>query len=76
MKKFIWTNVPVAIFLLFVLTTLDYNNLDTGSYILGCSRQYLNKLVKEGKITPIKETTRDKLFYKQDILTRKEKMRK
>lgn len=44
--------------------------------ILGCSRQYLNKLVKEAKITPIKETTRDKLFYKQDILTRKEKMRK
>ncbi|GCF83078.1 MULTISPECIES: DNA-binding protein [Bacillus] len=44
--------------------------------ILGCSRQYLNKLVKEEKITPIKETTRDKFFYKQDILTRKEKMRK
>jgi len=33
MKKFIWTNVPVAIFLIFVLTTLNYNNLDTGSYI-------------------------------------------
>lgn len=33
MKKFIWTNVPVALFLIFVLTTLDYNNLDTGSYI-------------------------------------------
>ncbi|MBK5489739.1 DNA-binding protein [Bacillus wiedmannii] len=44
--------------------------------ILGCSRQYLNKLIKEEKLIPIKETTRDRLFYKQDILVRKEKMRK
>ncbi|MEH7539778.1 helix-turn-helix transcriptional regulator [Bacillus thuringiensis] len=44
--------------------------------ILGCSRQYLNKLVKEGKLIPIKETTRDKLFYKQDIVKRKSLMRK
>ncbi|MBK5450906.1 DNA-binding protein [Bacillus sp. TH22] len=44
--------------------------------ILGCSRQYLNKLIKEEKLIPIKETRRDRLFYKQDILVRKEKMRK
>ncbi|MEK4697966.1 DNA-binding protein [Bacillus sp. FSL M8-0063] len=44
--------------------------------ILGCSRQYLNKLIKEGKLTPIKETTRDRLFYKQDIVNRKSLMRK
>ncbi|PHA00950.1 DNA-binding protein [Bacillus pseudomycoides] len=44
--------------------------------ILGCSRQYLNKLIKEEKLTPIKETVRDRLFFKQDILNRKEQMRK
>lgn len=32
MKKFIWKNIPIAIFLIFVLTTFDYNNLGTGEY--------------------------------------------
>lgn len=44
--------------------------------ILGCSRQYLNKLVKEEKLIPIKEMVRDRLFFKQDILNRKALMRK
>lgn len=44
--------------------------------ILECSRQNLNKLVKSGTLVPIKEMIRDKLFFKEDILNRKEKMRK
>ncbi|MFK4380554.1 hypothetical protein ABH948_006021 [Bacillus sp. RC218] len=44
--------------------------------ILGCSRQYLNKLVKEEKLIPIKEMVRDRLFFKQDILNRKALMKK
>ncbi|MHA4310612.1 DNA-binding protein [Bacillus cereus] len=44
--------------------------------ILECSRQNLNKLVKSGTLVPIKEMVRDKLFFKVDILNRKEKMRK
>ncbi|MEF8680774.1 UNVERIFIED_CONTAM: DNA-binding protein [Bacillus cereus] len=44
--------------------------------ILECSRQNLNKLVKSGTLVPIKEMVRDRLFFKADILNRKEKMRK
>lgn len=32
MKKFIWKNIPIALFLIFGLTTLDYNNIGTGGY--------------------------------------------
>ncbi len=28
-----WKNIPFALFLIFVLTTLDYNNLGTGGHI-------------------------------------------
>lgn len=41
--------------------------------ILECSRQNLNKLVKSGALVPIKEMVRDRLFFKEDILKRKEK---
>ncbi|HGH1669907.1 DNA-binding protein [Bacillus thuringiensis] len=44
--------------------------------ILECSRQNLNKLVKSGTLVPIKEMVRDRLFFKEDILKRKELMRK
>lgn len=44
--------------------------------ILECSRQNLSKLVKSGTLVPIKEMVRDKLFFKEDILNRKEQMRK
>lgn len=44
--------------------------------ILECSRQNLNKLVKSGTLVPIKEMVRDKLFFKEDILRRKEQMKK
>lgn len=38
--------------------------------ILKCSRQYIDKLVKGDKLTPVKQTQRDKLFWKPDILAR------
>lgn len=44
--------------------------------ILECSRQNLNKLVKSGTLVPIKEMVRDRLFFKKDILNRKERMKK
>ncbi|WP_064777856.1 helix-turn-helix domain-containing protein [Bacillus siamensis] len=36
--------------------------------ILGFNRQYLNQLVKNGELEPMKEMTRDRLFLKEDIL--------
>lgn len=44
--------------------------------ILECSRQNLNKLVKTGTLVPIKEMVRDRLFFKKDILNRKEQVSK
>jgi len=44
--------------------------------ILGCSRQYIHQLVKEEKLIPIKEMPRDRLFLKQDVLDRKDMMKK
>lgn len=44
--------------------------------ILGCTRQNLNDLIKREVITPIKELPRDRLFYKSDILKRKEQVEK
>lgn len=34
---------------------------------LGFSRQYLDKLVKTGKLTPVKESSRERLFWREDI---------
>ncbi|MGE7020427.1 DNA-binding protein [Solibacillus cecembensis] len=42
--------------------------------ILQCSRQNLNNLVKRGVLTPIKDLPRDRLFYKEDIVKRKNEM--
>lgn len=44
--------------------------------ILGCTRQNLNDLIKREVITPLKELPRDRLFYKSDILKRKEQVEK
>ena len=38
--------------------------------ILNCSRQNIDDLIKRGKLKPIKETAKDKLFLKSDILKR------
>lgn len=44
--------------------------------ILQCSRQNLNNLVQRGVITPIKDLPRDRLFFKEDIVKRKNDMDK
>ncbi|OPA18223.1 DNA-binding protein [Bacillus cereus] len=44
--------------------------------ILECSRQNQNKLVKSGTLVSIKEMVRDRLFFREDILNRKEQMKK
>lgn len=41
--------------------------------ILECSRQNLNNLVKRGVVVPIKEFSKSKIFFKEDILKRKNK---
>lgn len=40
--------------------------------ILGCTRQNIAYLVSNGRIKPIKEMRRDRLFFKKDILKWKE----
>ncbi|NRG43528.1 helix-turn-helix domain-containing protein [Bacillus sp. CRN 9] len=44
--------------------------------ILQCSRQNIKRIVDNGKLVPIKELDRDRLFLKQDVLKRKEEMDK
>lgn len=36
--------------------------------LLSCSRQYIDKLVKTGKIKPIKEIDKTRLFLKSDVV--------
>jgi len=43
---------------------------------LQISRQALSSLVKREKLVPIKELTRDRLFLKEDIESRKEAAKK
>lgn len=38
--------------------------------ILNCSRQNLDMLVKRGKLIPIKELSKTKIFFKDDVLAR------
>ncbi|PEE34636.1 DNA-binding protein [Bacillus cereus] len=40
--------------------------------ILGCTRQNIAYLVTNGRIKPIKEMSRERLFFKKDILKWKE----
>lgn len=42
--------------------------------ILECSRQNIKRLVDNGKLVPLKELERDRIFLKQDILNRKTEM--
>ncbi|KZR57889.1 hypothetical protein [Pseudobacillus badius] len=49
-------------------------NTTESTEILGCTRQNLNNLVQRGVLTPIKELHKDKLFFKSDILARKQYM--
>lgn len=47
-----------------IITTME------AAEILDCTRQNIDRLVSTGKLTPIKQTQRDKLFFKADILAR------
>lgn len=38
--------------------------------LLGCSRQYINQLVKENKLVPIKKVNYITLFFKSDVEAR------
>lgn len=38
--------------------------------ILGCKRQNIDYLVKTGKLIPVRALTKDKVFFKEDILER------
>lgn len=44
--------------------------------ILQCSRQNLNRLVQNDIIKPIKVLPRDRMFFKEDIVKRKNDMDK
>lgn len=38
--------------------------------ILNCSRQNVFDLIKRGKLVPVKETSKDRLFFRADVLAR------
>lgn len=48
-------------------------NTNEAAEILSCTRQNIDRLVKNGKLIPIVIYPRDKIFLKADILERKEK---
>ena len=45
-------------------------NTNEATEILGCSRQNIDDLVKRNKLIPIKVFPRDRIFLKEDILSR------
>ncbi len=51
---------------------ISENIISTGeaAEILGCSRQYINQLVKENKLIPIKKINYITLFLKSDVEAR------
>ncbi|MGC7872599.1 DNA-binding protein [Desulfosporosinus sp. SYSU MS00001] len=40
--------------------------------ILGCTRQNIDDLVKRKKLVPIKVFPRDRIFFKSDVISRKD----
>lgn len=46
-------------------------NAAEAAQILNCTRQYINKLVKTGKLHPVKTTEKSTLFLKNEIMSRK-----
>jgi len=45
-------------------------NTNEATKILNCTRQNIDDLVRRGKLTPIKVFPRDRLFLKEDVITR------
>lgn len=48
----------------------EFVNTTEATELLNCSRQYLHKLVKEGKLTPARTLDKDRLYWKADIIAR------
>lgn len=55
---------------LFKFLSNNVINTNEAAKILGCSRQNIDDLVKRGKLIPIKVFPRDRLFLKEDITAR------
>lgn len=51
-------------------------NTKEAAEILECTRQNIKRIVDNGKLLPIKEMEKDRLFLKADVLKRKEVMEK
>ena len=45
-------------------------NAATAAELLGCTRQYINELVKKGELHPIKASEKNTLFLKSEIIQR------
>ncbi|MCM3454416.1 helix-turn-helix domain-containing protein [Heyndrickxia oleronia] len=45
-------------------------NTKQAAEILGCTRQNIKRIVDNGKLVPIKEMEKDRLFLKADVLKR------
>ena len=44
-------------------------NASQASEILGCTRQYINELVKKGKLVPIRSSGKNTMFLKSDLFS-------
>jgi hypothetical protein len=51
-------------------------NTNKVAEILGCTRQNVKRIVENGKLIPLKELEKDRLFLLEDVLKRKEEMNK
>lgn len=52
-----------------IIDLLNNDIVDTveARELLGCSRQYINELVKKEKLIPLKKTSKYTLFLKEDV---------
>lgn len=50
-------------------------NTNGAAEILGCTRQNIKRIVDNGKLVPLKEMEKDRLFLKSDVIKRKEAMK-
>ncbi len=64
------TSVPLTLEDFRSFVTERIVNAQEAAELLGCSRQYINELVKGGKLRPIKASEKSALFWKSDLLKR------
>jgi len=53
--------------------SINIINTNEAAEMLGCTRQYIDKLVKQGKLRTIKIYPTNKLFMKSDVEARTKK---